>query len=289
MYGMTEREIQGVDGAPAPPFVDKLASKDPAAFVLPARRPDLRDYLELAVRGGFPAAVLNLPPEHVGTWVNSYVEQLLARDAQHVVGDADPLKLDGYFQAIAANSAGIREHKTLYDAARIDRKTADRYDSLLESLFISERVPAWTANHLDRLTRAAKRYVVDPSLMAAALGATVDTVLASNDLLGRAIDTFGMAQLRPEVALMERVRLHHARTKGGREELDIVVELPGGRLLALELEATASPKPDDARHLRWLRDKNPDRFVAGAVVHTGPDVIVFDDDIFAVPICAFWG
>jgi predicted AAA+ superfamily ATPase len=98
-----------------------------------------------------------------------------------------------------------------------------------------------------------------------------------------------MAQLRPEIALMERVRLHHARTKGGREELDIVVELPGGRLLALELEATASPKPDDARHLRWLRDKNPDRFVAGAVVHTGPDVIVFDDDIFAVPICAFWG
>jgi hypothetical protein len=25
------------------------------------------------------------------------------------------------------------------------------------------------------------------------------------------------------------------------------------------------------------------------VLHTGPDVIELDDDIFAVPICAFWG
>lgn len=151
-------------------------------------------------------------------------------------------------------------------------------------------MPAWAANHLDRLTKSAKRYVVDTSLMAAALGAEADTILASDDLLGRTIDSFVMAQLRPELALSpRRVRLYHARTKGGREEVDIVAELPGGRLVGLEIKATASPGSGDARHLRWLRDNNQGRFVAGVVPHNGPDVIQLDETIFAVPICAFWG
>lgn len=288
MYGLTQRELLRIPEH-APSFIDKLAAGDPDAFTLPTQRPDLRDYIELAARGGFPTAALNIPPEHVNTWINSYLEQLLTRDAVHLAGDADPRKLEAYFHAVAANSAGLPEHKTLYDAASIDRKTADRYDELLEALFVAERVPAWTANHLDRLIKTSKRYVVDPALMAASLGATADTLLASADLLGRAIDTFVMAQLRPEIALKQRVQLYHARTKAGREEVDIVIELPGDKLIGIEIKATAAPKVEDARHLRWLRSENPKRFVAGAVLHTGPDVIGLDDNIIAVPICAFWG
>lgn len=157
------------------------------------------------------------------------------------------------------------------------------------ALFVAERVPAWAANHLGRLVKLPKRYVVDASLMAASLDVTADTVLASGDLLGRAIDTFVVAQLRPEVALSQRTRLYHARTKAGREAVDVVVELPGGKLVGIEIKATAAPTSNDARHLRWLRAEHASRFVAGVVLHTGPDVIVLDDDIFAVPICAFWG
>jgi len=68
-----------------------------------------------------------------------------------------------------------------------------------------------------------------------------------------------------------------------------VIELPGGKLLAIEIKASATPTARDAKHLRWLRDQFPDRFVAGAVLHTGPDVIRLDENILAIPICAFWG
>ncbi len=105
------------------------------------------------------------------------------------------------------------------------------------------------------------------------------------------VDTYdGMAQLRPEVALSSaRTRIHHLRTKGGREEVDVVVELAGGKVLGLELKTTASPSSSDARHLFWLRDHLGKRFVGGAVLHTGPDVFELGDRVFAVPICAFWG
>jgi hypothetical protein len=85
-----------------------------------------------------------------------------------------------------------------------------------------------------------------------------------------------------------RSRLHHLRTKAGREEVDIVIEMPGGKLMGIEIKASAAPRSSDARHLRWLRDRFPDRFVAGAVLHTGPDIIDLDDRILALPISTFW-
>lgn len=290
MYGLTQRELVGGAALTGPSMLDKIAMRSPAAFSLPAARPDLRDYVTLAIRGGFPAAVLGTAPDYIEMWVTSYLEQLLARDAHPIVANRDQQKLAAYFQALASMSAGLPEHKTIFDAAGIDAKTAHAYDRLLADLFIAEQVPAWSVNHLDRLIKTAKRYVVDSSLMAASLGADIHTILGSTDMLGRIVDTFVMAQLRPEVAgSRQRTRLYHARTKGGREEVDIIAELPGGKLIGIEIKASSSPRSADAKHLRWLRAENPQRFVAGVVLHSGPDVIQFDNDIFAVPICAFWG
>ncbi len=290
MYGLTEREFLGLITPSSQTFLERLEANDLDALTLPVTRPDLRDYITAALRGGYPGLVIEGHSEMRDVWIDSYLDQLLTRDSHSLVASRDQYKLSRYFESLSANSAGIPQHKTLYDATGITRITADIYDELLARLFVTESIPAWTSNRLDRLVKTPKRYVVDGALMAAALDASVDTVLADSDLIGRTIDTFVMAQLRPEIALTSRrVRVHHLRTKGGREEIDIVIEIPGGNLIALEIKASASPTEGDAKHLRWLRSKFPDRFVVGAVVHTGPEVFRIDDSILAIPICAFWG
>ena len=194
-----------------------------------------------------------------------------------------------YFEVLAASSAGIPEHKTLYDAAGIDRRTALAYDALLESLFVVESVPAWSDNRLQTLTHTAKRYVVDSSLMTAALGATTETIIDDGNLLGRTLDTFVAAQLRSELAAVgTRARVSHLRTKSGREEVDIVIELPGRRVFAFEVKAGGAIGTNDAKHLYWLRDQLGDRFVAGAVLHTGPDAYQLGDRVMALPVWALW-
>ena len=289
MYGLTEREIVGTVGA-GYSMLDALATGDAAAVRLPSVRPDLRQYVDLAMRGGFPAVSLgDMPSEMRAEWLDGYISQLLTRDVREVAPGRDSLRLGRYFQALAAHSATEVDHKTLYDAAGIDRRTATDYDALLEALFVVEQVQAWDRNQLKRLTSTPKRYLVDTAMMAAAIGATTASVLADGTLLGGVIDTFVVAQLRPEIALRSsRAGRYHLRTKGGREEIDVIVENPDGRVLALEIKATASPTRSDARHLLWLRDTIGDRFVAGAVLHTGPDAFQLDDRILAVPICAIW-
>jgi len=188
------------------------------------------------------------------------------------------------------NSAGMADHKTIYDAAGVAKKTGERYEDLLQRLFVVDHLPAWASNRLRRLVRAPKRYVVDAALIAAALRLDVQSTIADGDLLGRMLDTFVAAQLRPEIVVAEtEPRLFHLRTEGGRQEIDIVAELGGGRVIGIEVKASAAPIAADARHLRWLSNELGGRFLAGVVLHTGPRIYDLGDGIIAAPISALWG
>ena len=184
----------------------------------------------------------------------------------------------------------VVEHKTLIDAAGINRATAVAYDSLFDLLFLTERVPAWHSNRLNRLTRTPKRYLADAAIAPHVLGIDARAVLRSADLLGRTIDTFVLSQLRPEAAFAEvPVSLYHLRHEGGRHEVDLIAEAPDGRIVAIEVKSTAAPTIRDAVHLAWLRDQLGDRFVCGVVFHTGPRRLALGDRVDALPIATIWG
>ena len=288
MHGLTEAEIRGSIGPARRGFLERLQEADPALFPHVGSRPTLPDYVDLAVRGGFPeVALTGLSPKAAHAWLDSYLADLIARDL-HPDPRRDSDKMRRYFEALALSTAGIPRDVTLSTAAGITVKTAEVYDHLFESLFITEKVPAWSNNKLTTLIKAPKRYVVDPGLATSAAGLTRESILTNSDLLGRILDTFATAQLRPEMGLMIRARFYHLRTKGGREEVDLIVELADGKILAVEFKASAAPSTADAKHLAWFRDLLGSRFLAGAVLHTGPEAFKLGDRLLAVPLCAIW-
>ena len=141
-----------------------------------------------------------------------------------------------------------------------------------------------------RLVRTPKRYVIDAALIAAALRLDAQAVIGDGDVLGRMLDTFVVAQLRPEAVIAEsEPRLYHLRTEAGRHEVDVIAELGGGRVLGIEIKAAAAPGDADARHLRWLREELGDRMIAGVILHTGPRLYTLSGGIIAAPIATLWG
>ncbi len=287
MYGLTVREAVG--RANGPGFLERLSGADLAVFPAPEDPPDVRGYIDLALRGGFPEPVLRLGERARQAWLASYIDHLVGRDAEHLDGGRDRVLLRRYFEALCVNTAGIAHDKTIYDAAGITRTTAGAYERLLSDLFVFEALPAWSDNRLSRLAKGAKRYLTDPSLVAVALHLDERAVLRDGDVLGRVIETFVLAQIRPEAELSAlRPRLYHVREKDGRHEIDVLAELGGGEVVAIEVKPTASPDAGDARHLAWLRDRIGARFLAGAVLHTGPRPFALSERILALPICSLW-
>lgn len=285
LHVMAVREqLRQVD---VPMFFDRIVDGElPTRITEP---PDLRGYVELALQGGFPA-ILGQPQVVRESWLSSYVDQVLTRDALTLGRLRDPSRIRRYLQSYAASSAETVAEQTLLDASGLDRKTAGAYERLLTDLFVVEPLPAWTSNRLQRLVHGPKRYLVDAALMGAILRADANTVMSDGDLLGRLIDTFVAAQLRAELETTRaRPVLYHVREQQGRHEIDVLGEVRGNRVIGCEVKATASPRASDARHLIWLRDRLGDRFLRGIVFHTGPSIFSLDDRIVALPIATLWG
>ncbi len=284
MYPLTVAEQTG---NVTQPLMDRLVGGE--ELVAAADTPDLRGYIDLALRGGFPEAALALSGRVRERWLESYVEQLLTRDALTLNGSRDPTRLGRYFEAYALNSAGLADHKTLYDSAGINRKTALAYDRLLKNLMVVDELPAWTSNRLRRLVLSPKRFLIDSALLGGVLGVDAVGVMRDGNLLGRLLETFVAAQLRAEATVAAaRPRLYHLRSEQGRVEIDIVAELRGQRIIGIEVKADSAPSSQDARHLSWLRDNLDDRFIAGVVLHTGPATYPLGNRIVAAPISTLW-
>lgn len=285
MYGLTVREC--LSRSKGETFLERVVTGRPLE---PAdRTPDLRGYVDLALQGGFPEPALILPESARRRWMDSYVHHLLTRDVAQIGPSRDPGRLRRYLEAYALSTAGIVDDTTLLQTAGINRRTAIAYERLLTDLWVVDAVPAWTSNRLKRLVLTPKRYLVEPALVGTMLRVDTNGVLRDGDLLGRTLDTFVLAQLRPEAALSEhRPRVFHVRQQQGRFEVDLLVELAAGRFVGIEVKADAAPGLSAARHLSRLRDQLGDAFVAGVVLHTGPRSYRLADGITAAPISTLW-
>lgn len=282
MRPMTPAERAGRPLAPG--LVDRLFEGGARDLLSERSRLDLGDYVEQALHGGFPVLV-GRDAHARRRWLEGYVDQIVTRDAQAVESGRDPGRLRRYLRACAAMSGQTVAHKAIYDAAGVDKKTAVAYERLLENLRLIDPLPAWGAGELRRMLLAPKRFLVDPALVGPLLGIDERGVLRSAALLGGVIESLAVMVLRAHAALASRrVQLHHLRTE--EHEIDLMLERADRDLVALEVKATASPAPRDARHLEWLAGELGARVRAAVLVHTGPKAFQLTPRVVALPLAA---
>lgn len=287
MSGLSVAELNRSRGTV--PLLDRLAAEGLEALLSPSNPPDLREYIDLAIQGGFPEPALRFTGRARASWFDSYLDQLVTRDVEQLDGGRDPDRLRRFLKALALNTAGVTQAKTLNEAAGINQRTASAYEQLLRNLLVLNIVPSWTTNRIKRLVRQPKRYLCDPALAVSALQLDTAGVLRDGHLIARILDNFVVAQLNAELpACSSRPRIYHLRQEQGRHEVDLIVEYGGNRIVGIEVKASGSPTSTDARHLAWLRDEYGDRFVGGVVLHTGPRRYPIGERLVAAPIAALW-
>lgn len=286
MYGLSVRERRGLPGVT---FLDRIVAEGVSAVRSSGQDVNIRGYLDLMLEGSFPEPALRTPPAARGRWLDAYIEQMITRDVPAIAPRRDPELLRRYLSALAVNSAGLVTEESLRAAAGINAGTAREYQALFQRMFVLDIVPAWFSNRVKRLVKTPKRYLVDPALVAAVLGLGREAILYGPDMLGRLMDTFVAAQLRSELTVSRLgPRLYHLRDEHGRREVDLVIETASGKLIGVEVKASATVTTSDARHLAWLRDETGEAFVGGIVLHTGPHMFPLGDRLVAAPVSALW-
>ena len=202
-----------------------------------------RDYLELAVVGGFPEAVRRTPRRR-GAFFSSYLSTLIERDVLEVSSierQGDMLRL---LSLLAGRVSGLLVPGTLAGQAGIPRTTLVRYLELLATVFLIKTIPAWSSGQTARAIGTPKLAFVDSGIVCHLIGQDAARLDEPDGAAGPVLENFVVMELARQLTWAdERARLYHYRTKD-KLEVDAVIETPDGRVIAVEVKAA---RPSELR------------------------------------------
>jgi uncharacterized protein len=244
-------------------------------------------YAEIVATGGYPA-VMERAGARRARFFDSYVDTIIERDLSTIAQVHDQANVRNLLSAVASTSASLLNFDSLARDLALSANTVRSHAALLDTLFLTTRLEAWSGNLLKRVIKAPKAYIADSGLLCHLIGADADRLAEDGGIAGMVFETFAAMELRRQVAWQDNApRQFHYRDRDSRE-VDVVLERRDGSVVAVEVKTAASASPADFRGLRHLRDKLGDRFKAGVLLYTGESTVPFGDRLAAVPLCGLW-
>lgn len=207
---------------------------------------DLKRLIGLIVRGGWPGS-LGLPPEQAALLPAQYLDAVIDDDVYRIDGiRRDTQKMRLLLRSLARNESTTATNKTLMrdikavDDEDIDANTVAAYLDIFQRLFLTENQPPFSSSIRSsvRVKQAEKRHFADPSLACALLKATPAGLLGNLETLGFLFEALCERDLRIYAESFGAHLYHYQDYKN--QEIDAVIELPGGQWCAFEIKLGAN-------------------------------------------------
>jgi uncharacterized protein len=274
-----------IEGAPSGLLEFLFEAKPP---VLGSAEVNLDDLLSRISRGGFPEPVGRNSASRREAWFNDYVRTLLERDVRDLANIEGLSQMPRVLRLIAARVGAAVNVVDLSRETQIPNTSLHRYLDLLQAVFLTQPVAAWSTDGATRLTKSSKNYLVDTGLLCHLLSLTPSGLKGSPDRLRPVLENFVAIELR-KLSLYSGMRpdLYHLRTVR-RLEVDLVLEARGGEVVGVQVRAGATVRVQDAEGLQLLKELAGDNFRAGVVFYTGDEIVPLGRDIYAIPFQSLW-
>lgn len=243
---------------------------------------------ERIVAGGYPAALARRTPARRAAWYRDYVATQVQRDVHDLTRIRSLDAMPRLLRMAATHTARLINVADLAGPFQLTRQTIHDYVTLLEHVFLVERLPAWHTNQLSRLVKTPKLHAGDTGLACAILGIDAARLQVDRDTLGPLLETFVLQELKRQASWRETpITFYHFRDRDG-VEVDLVLEQGAGTVAGIEVKASATVTASDFRGLRKLKQAAGKQFAHGVVLYDGETSASFGDGMYAVPIRALW-
>lgn len=173
---------------------------------------------------------------------------------------------------------------------QLDSKTAARYLSVFEQMYLLKRVEVWAKNQFNRVVKTPKLQFIDSGLLATLMDFGANQVQQDRSRFGNVLETFVYGELLKHTTTAEGdYRLLYYRDHD-QLEVDVVIENGAGKLIGVEVKASATVKKSDLRGLKRLAGVAGQQFTMGAaILYDGKETLPLGDNMWAAPISTLWG
>jgi hypothetical protein len=284
LWPFSQGEMRGVKES----FVDTLFSRQPVGWSAVAASPQRDELLEAVLAGGYPLAVARTSLARRDAWFQSYVLTILQREIRDLANLADLTAVPRLLSVVATRAGGLLNFADLSRNVALPQTTLKRYFALLEATFLVQLLRPWARNLGKRVIQTPKIYVNDSGLLAYLQGVTLERLKTEGNLAGARLENFAVMELRKQSTWSAtQPELFFWRTASG-QEVDIVLEDRAGRVVGVEIKASATLGSNDVRGLQALASAAGKSWVRGVVLYAGTEIIPFASNLHGVPFGRLW-
>ena len=260
------------------------------AFELPSTKyaEEREKLFERMLTGGYPEVVQRKTANRRNAWFNSYIATLLQRDVRDLANIEGLVDFPKLLSILAARAGGLLNYAEVSRTSGLPQTTLKRYVALLENLFLIEYLPAFSGSLTKRVQKTPKLFFTDTGLLGFLQNLTWDKIKFEPTWAGLITENFVVGELKKQLAWNKtRVEMLHFRTSTD-QEVDVILEMPSGEIVGIEIKSGASVGKDAFKGLRVLEADLGKKFKRGIVIYTGENFVPFDKNMFAVPIQRIW-
>lgn len=248
--------------------------------------------IKSGLKGGYPEPFFMETPGDIYQWHIDYIEAMIERDLKDIINIKRQAGMKELLAVLAAWSSKAMDVSAIASGLSLTRQTVTTYISALETLYLIEKLPAWSKTDYDRVGKQDKIFMTDTGLMSSILNWQFEKVRLDSDKNGKLIETFVFTQLVAHIEALafqnEIYNIYHYRDREKRE-IDFLIENSDGILLGVEVKAGSAVSKESFKHLRWFKDNLvKDKGFIGVILYTGDQLASFGESMWAVPISVLW-
>lgn len=189
---------------------------------------------EALLTGGYPRILdQHLAP---ADWLAAYVATYIERDVRSVSNVGDLVTYQRMLELAAGRTGQLLNYSALAGDVGVSQPTAKAWLSVLETTYVTFRIPAFHANIRKRLVKQPKLHFIDSGLACWLLGIRSPSQLRLHPLRGAIFESWVASEIfKHRRNAGESLGLSHYRDRHGAE-VDLVVDRPD-RLVLVEVKA----------------------------------------------------
>jgi len=240
-----------------------------------ATAPAVADWRNEARIGGYPTPALHLQSaDERAVWFQGYMDTYLDRDVRDLANLGNALDMRRLMRT-ACNRIGQLVNRAAWAIdAGVAPTTALRYLNLLEQSYQLIRLDAFAVTRTKRLIKSPKAYWSDTAM--------AWHIADSPPLTGFHFENLILGELLPwRDAQSRRPSVMHWRTTN-QDEVDFVIEQPGGALPAIECKSSERPTLSDAQGLKLFPQEYPNA-IGGILLYAGTETRWVGERILMLP------
>jgi hypothetical protein len=194
---------------------------------------------DLWCRGGFPDSYLARNDAQSMRWREAFVRSYLERDIPQLGIRVSAATLRRFWLMLAHYHGQLWNASTIAGSLGVSAPSVRHYLDILESTFMVRVLQPYSANLGKRLVKSPKVYLRDSGLLHTLLNLPSHDALLGHPVLGASWEGWVIEQILAQAP--QGSHPSFLRTASGNE-IDLLLELPGGQLCAIEIKHSAAPK-----------------------------------------------